>query len=167
VTPLNEYLIDQIMVVASFLFNVIILFIFILRAYERPDQERMLGFVFSVLFFPFTYVWVTNLVRGRDLGRLITGFPVLVFMIYDFWYREVAKRKPRHHPDRWPLGLYLYLLLYLIGGMILNGYAFFVSMNYGYLILVSYYCSLGAYGLYQYKHNKSKKLASASKSILK
>jgi len=164
---LNEYLIDQIMVVASFLFNVIILFIFILRAYERPDQERMLGFVFSVLFFPFTYVWVTNLVRGRDLGRLITGFPVLVFMIYDFWYREVAKRKPRHHPDRWPLGLYLYLLLYLIGGMILNGYAFFVSMNYGYLILVSYYCSLGAYGFYQYKHNKSKKLASASKSILK
>jgi len=154
---LNGYVIDQIMVVASFLFNVITLFIFILRAYDRPDQERMLGFVFSVLFFPFTYVWVTNLVRMRDLGRLITGFPVLVFMIYDFWYREVAKRKPRHHPDRWPLGLYLYLLLYLIGGIMLNGYAFFVSMNYGYLILVSYYCSLGAYGFYQYKYSKSRK----------
>ena len=156
-TPLNEYLIDQIMVVASFLFNVIILFIFILRAYECPDQERMLGFVFSVLFFPFTYVWVTNLVGGRDLGRLITGFPVLVFMIYDFWYREVAKTKPRHHPERWPLALYLYLLLYLIGGIMLNGYAFFVSIYHGYLILVSYYCSLGAYGFYQYKHSKSRK----------
>ena len=155
--PLTEYLIDQTMVIASFLFNVIILFIFILRAYERPDQERMLGYVFSVLFFPFAYVWVANLIGGRDVGRLITGFPVLVFMIYDFWYREVAKAKPRHHPDHWPLGLYLYLLLYLIGGIMLNGYAFFVSMNYGYLILVSYYCSLGTYGFYQYKYDKSRK----------
>ena len=154
---MNEYLIDQIMVVASFLFNVIIIFIFILRAYERPDQERMLGFIFSVLFIPFIYVWVTNLMGERDLGRLITGFPVLVFMIYDFWYREVARKKPRHHPDRWPLGLYLYLFLYLIGGIMLNGYAFFVSMNYGYMILLSYFCSLGAYSFYQYKYNKSKK----------
>jgi len=157
VTLVNEYLIDQIMVVASFLFNVIIIFIFILRAYERPDQERMLGFIFSVLFIPFIYVWVTNLMGERDLGRLITGFPVLVFMIYDYWYREVARKKPRHHPDRWPLGLYLYLFLYLIGGIMLNGYAFFVSMNYGYMILLSYFCSLGAYGFYQYKYNKSKK----------
>ena len=154
---MNEYLIDQIMLVASFLFNVIIIFIFILRSYERPDQERMLGFIFSVLFIPFIYVWVTNLMGERDLGRLITGFPVLVFMIYDFWYREVARKKPRHHPDRWPLGLYLYLFLYLIGGIMLNGYAFFVSMNYGYMILLSYFCSLGAYGFYQYKYNKSKK----------
>ena len=154
---MNEYLIDQIMLVASFLFNVIIIFIFILRAYERPDQERMLGFIFSVLFIPFIYVWVTNLMGERDLGRLITGFPVLVFMIYDFWYREVVRKKPRHHPDRWPLGLYLYLFLYLIGGIMLNGYAFFVSMNYGYMILLSYFCSLGAYGFYQYKYNKSKK----------
>lgn len=154
---MNEYLIDQIMLVASFLFNVIIIFIFILRAYERPDQERMLGFIFNVLFIPFIYVWVTNLMGERDLGRLITGFPVLVFMIYDFWYREVARKKPRHHPDRWPLGLYLYLFLYLIGGIMLNGYAFFVSMNYGYMILLSYFCSLGAYGFYQYKYNKSKK----------
>ena len=154
---MNEYLIDQIMVVASFLFNVIIIFIFILRAYERPDQERMLGFIFNVLFIPFIYVWVTNLMGERDLGRLITGFPVLVFMISDFWYREVARKKPRHHPDRWPLGLYLYLFLYLIGGIMLNGYAFFVSMNYGYMILLSYFCSLGAYGFYQYKYNKSKK----------
>jgi len=157
VTHLNEYLIDQIMVVSSFLFNVNIVFIFLLRTYERHYQERMLGFVFSVLFIPFIYVWITNLIDGRDSGRLITGFPVLVFMIYDFWYREVVKKKPRHHPDRWPLGLYLYLFLYTISGIMLNGYAFFVSMNIGYLILASYYCSLDAYGFYQYRYNKSKK----------
>ena len=154
-------LIDQIMVVTSLLFNVIIVFIFMFRAYDRPDQERTLGFVFSALLIPFSYVWVTNMMSGRDWGRLITGFPVLVFLIYDFWYREVARKKPRHHPDRWPLGLYLYLFLYLIGGMVLNGYAFFVSMNYGYIILVTYLCSLGAYGFYQYKHKKSKKTARA------
>ena len=156
-TPLSEYLIDQIMVVSSFLFNVIVLFVFILRAYERHYQERMLGFVFSALFIPLIYVWVMNLIGGRDVGRLITGFPVLVFLIYDFWYREVVKKKPRHHPDRWPLSLYIYLFLYQISGIVLNGYAFFVSMNYGYLILASYFCSLGAYGFYQHKYNKSKK----------
>ena len=162
---MNEYLIDQIMVVASFLFNVIILLIFILRAYGLPDQERKLGFVFSVLFFPFTYVWVTNLIGERDSGRLITGFPVLVFMIYDFWYREVVKKKPRHHPDRWPLSLYLYLFLYQISGIMLNGYAFLVSMNYGYLILASYFCRLGAYGFYQHKYNKSRKTVSETDII--
>lgn len=154
---MNEYLIDQIMVISSFLFNVFIVFLFIFRAYERPDQERRLGYLISSLILPFTYVWVTNLMGDRDAGRLITGFPVIVFILYDYWYREIAKKKPRHHPDHWPLGLYLYLFLYLIGGIVLNGYAFFVSINYGYMILVSYFCSLGAYGFYQYKYNKSKK----------
>ena len=92
---LTQYLIDQIMVISSFLFNIIIVFIFLLRAYERYYQERMLGFVFSVLFIPFIYVWVTNLIGGRDAGRLITGFPVIVFILYDYWYREIAKKKPR------------------------------------------------------------------------
>ena len=145
------------MVFSSLFFNVFIVFIFIFMAFDRLDQERRLGYLISLLFLPFAYVWVTNLMGGRDAGRLITGFPVLVFLIYDFWYREVVKKKPRHHPDRWPLSLYLYLFLYQISGIVLNGYAFFVSMNYGYLILASYFCSLGAYGFYQHKYNKSKK----------
>ena len=82
----NEYLIDQIMVISSLVFNVFIVFLFIFRAYERPDQERRLGYLISLLILPFTYVWVTNLMGGRDTGRLITGFPVIVFILYDYWY---------------------------------------------------------------------------------
>jgi len=59
------------MVFTSFLFNVIIIFIFILRAYERPVQERMLGFIFSALFIPFTNVWVA---RASNFTSTIQNF---------------------------------------------------------------------------------------------
>jgi hypothetical protein len=106
---------------------------------------------------PFSILWLLNLLSNSDLGRLITPFPVIMFLAFDLWYRTATKRKPQHHPENWPLGLYIYLLLYVIGGIMLNGYAFLVSLPYGFIVLSSYYGSLMAYGYYQYSHKKFKK----------
>jgi hypothetical protein len=78
-------------------------------------------------------------------------------LAFDLWYRTAAKRKPQHHSEHWPRGLYIYLLLYVIGGIMLNGYAFSVSLPYGFIVLCGYYGSLMAYGYYQYRYKKFKK----------
>ncbi|MCW4041868.1 MAG: MFS transporter [Candidatus Bathyarchaeota archaeon] len=42
-------------------------------------------------------------------------------------------------------------------GIMLNGYSFLISLLYGYIVLVSYFGSVVAYGYYQYKHKRKVK----------
>ena len=154
---MNGNLVDSLMILCSLIYNIAGISIFILRAHKQPQLEAKFGPVFNTLLIPFSLFWLYNLINGRDYSLLITGFPVIIFLAYDLWYRTLTNRKPYHHPKRWPIGLYVYLLLYQASGIMLNGYSFLVSLFYGYIVLISYFCSIGAYGYYQYKHNRSVK----------
>jgi len=147
-------LVDAVMVGCSLAYNVVGVLIFVLRAHERKQLEAKFGPVFNALLLPFALCWGYNLLRGRGSGRVITGLPILVFLGYDLWYRTVTGKKPYHHPDRWPVGLYVYVLLYQVSGIMLNGYSFLVALVYGYLVLASYFGSLAAYGYYQYRYKR-------------
>jgi hypothetical protein len=149
--------VDVLTVLFSLVFNIGLILVFVLRGQRRTQAEEKLGFVFNLLIIPFVLLWLLNLLNNSDVGRLITVFPTIIFLAYDLWYRTATKKKPQHHPTQWPIGLYIYLLLYLIGGIMLNGYAFLVSLPYGFIVLYSYYGSLIAYGYYQYKHKKFEK----------
>ena len=146
--------VDGLMVLFSLSFNIIGILIFVLRAIKRKQLEAKLGPVFNALLIPFSLFLVYNLISGRDSGRLITGIPIIIFLAYDLWYRTITDKKPYHHPTHWPLGLYAYVLLYQVSGIMLNGYSFMVSLLYGYIVLASYFGSLVAYGYYQYKHKR-------------
>ena len=147
-------IVDGLMVLFSLSFNIIGILIFVLRAIKRKQLEAKLGPVFNALLIPFSLFLVYNLISGRDSGRLITGIPIIIFLAYDLWYRTITDKKPYHHPTHWPLGLYAYVLLYQVSGIMLNGYSFMVSLLYGYIVLASYFGSLVAYGYYQYKHKR-------------
>lgn len=147
-------LVDGLMVLCSLIYNIVGILIFVLRAHERVRMEAKLGPLFNTLLVPFSLLWFFNLISGRDSGRLITGIPIIIFLVYDLWYRTVTGKKPYHHPERWPLDLYAYVLLYQVSGIMLNGYSFLISLLYGYIVLVSYFGSLAAYGYYQYKYKK-------------
>lgn len=149
-------LIDRLMVLFSLIYNAVSILVFILRSQGRVQTEKKLGPVFNALLIPFSLLWLFNLMIGRNSGRLITSIPVILFLIYDLLYRTVTGKKPYHHPDRWPIGLYVYVLLYHLAGIMLNGYSFLVSLLYGYIVLTSYFGSLVAYGYYQYKYKKTK-----------
>jgi len=149
-------IIDNLVVLFSLLFNIVMILVFVFRGQGRTQSEAKLGPVSNLLLIPFSILWLLNLLGNSDLGRLITPFPAIMFLAYDLCYRTATKRKPQHHPENWPLGLHIYLLLYVIGGIMLNGYAFLVSLPYGFIVLSSYYVSLMAYGYYQYKHKKFK-----------
>ncbi|MFX0201181.1 MAG: hypothetical protein ACFFCW_34115 [Candidatus Hodarchaeota archaeon] len=150
-------LIDSLVVLFALIYNINLIIVFVLRAHERERLEWKFGYVFNGLLIPFTVLWLFNLLIGSDIGRLITGMPVILFIVYDLWYRTLTKKKPTHHPDRWPLGLKVYLFLFQIGSILLNGYAFLVSLLYGYIVLVSWFCVLAAFGYYQYTYNKKKR----------
>ena len=162
-------LVDRIMLVSTLAYNGLCILIFLFRGLDMEEREKRIGPLFSSLLIPFTLLWVVNLTSGADSPLLIAGAPILLFLGYDLWYRSIAKSKPRHHPEKWPRELVVYLLLYHFAGITLNGYSFLVSLSNGYVALASYFASLGSYFFYQYMYKRRKReeaLASASPSLV-
>jgi hypothetical protein len=153
----DTVLIDNLVVFSAIIYYAFLCIVYLLRAYERDKLELMFAPVFSILLIPFTVLWILNLFNEADVGRLMTGFPIILYLIYDLWYRLITKKKPQHHPDRWPVGLILYLLLLQIGSIALNWYGFLVSKFYGNVLIISYFIMLGCYGLYQKRYNARNK----------
>ena len=154
---MDEVLIDNVVVFFAIIYYAFLCIVYLLRAYERDKLELMFAPVFSFLVVPFVALWTLNLLNGSDSGRLLTGLPIIIYLVYDFWYRLITKKKPQHHPDRWPIGLIVYLILLQIGSIALNLYGFIVSKFYGRILIISYLVMLGCFGFYQNRYNKRKK----------
>lgn len=112
---MDEVIIDNLVVFSTIIYYAFLCIVYLMRAYERDKMQLILAPVFSFLLVPFVALWIINLLNGSDIGRLIAGFPIIIYLVYDIWYRLITKRKPRHHPDRWPGGLILYLSFLQIG----------------------------------------------------
>jgi len=156
---MNEVFIDNLVILSAIIYYAFLCIVYLLRAYERNKLELMLAPVFSFLLIPFVTLWTVNLLNESDIGRLITGLPIIIYLVYDLWYRLITKKKPQHHPDRWPVGLIIYLILLQIGSIALNWYGFLVSKVYGTVLIISYFIMLGCFGFYQYKYNMRKKVS--------
>ena len=154
---MDSILIDNLVVFSAIIYYVFLCIVYLLRAYENDELELMFAPVFSFLLVPFVALWILNLLNRSDIGRLITGFPIIIYLVYDLWYRLITKKKPHHHPDHWPVGLIVYLILLQVGSIALNWYGFIVSKFYGQVLVISYFVMLGCFGLYQNKYNKRKK----------
>lgn len=154
---MEQALIDNLVVVSAIIYYAFLCLVYLLRVYERDKQELMLGPIFSFLLVPFVVLWILNLLNGSDMGRLITGLPIIIYLVYDLWYRLITKKKPQHHPDRWPVGLIVYLILLQIASIALNWYGFLISQITGRMLVISYFVMLGCFGFYQYSYNKRKK----------
>jgi len=155
---MEQALIDNLVVISAILYYAFLCLIYLLRAFEHDKQELMLAPIFSFLLAPFIGLWTLNLLNRSDLGRLIMMLPIIIYLVYDLWYRLITKKKPQHHPDRWPIGLILYLILLQIGSIALNWYGYLVSKFYGHVLVISYFVMLGCFGFYQNRYNKRKKL---------
>ncbi len=151
-------LVDGLMLVSTLAYNGLCILIFLFRGLDMEEREKRVGPLFSSLLIPFTLLWVSNLASGADSSLLIAGAPIILFLGYDLWYRGIAKRKPRHHPEKWPRELVVYLLLYHLGGITLNGYSFLVSLSNGYVALASYFAALGSYFFYQYRYKRMRRV---------
>ena len=154
---MDDVLIDNLVIFSAIIYYTFLCIVYLLRAFERDKLELMFAPVFSFLLIPFVALWTLNLVNESDVGRLMTGFPIIIYLFYDLWYRLLTKKKPQHHPNRWPIGLMVYLILLQIGSIALNWYGFIVSKFYGNMLIISYFVMLGCFGFYQYRYNTRKK----------
>jgi hypothetical protein len=155
---MSDILIDNLVVVFSFVFYAFLCVVYVLRSYQREKAELKLAPVFSFLLIPFILLLILNIYLGSDSGRLIASFLIIIFLLYDLWYRLLTKKKPLHHPDHWPKGLILYLILLQIGCIALNWYGFLVTKVYGNMLIISYFVMLSCFGFYQLRYKRQKKI---------
>jgi hypothetical protein len=154
---MDAFLVDNLVVFFALVYYALLFVVYLLRAQELTKLEWKLSPVFSVQLVPFTSLWVLNLLIGNDSGRLLTGLPIIIYLFYYLWYRIVTRKKPYHHPKRWPPGLIIYLLLLFIGCIGLNWYGYLISKSYGTMLVVAFFIMMSSYGYYQYTYNKRKK----------
>ena len=154
---MDQALIDNLVVFSAIIYYLFLCLVYLLRAYERDKLELIFAPVFSLLLVPFVALWILNLLNGSDIGRLIAGLPIIIYLVYDRWYRLITKKKPLHHPDRWPIGLIVYLIFLQIGSIAVNWYGYIISKFYGHAMVISYFVMLGCFGFYQNRYNKRKK----------
>ena len=153
---MNSALLDNFVVFFALVFYAFLFVVYFLRARELSKFELKLRVAFSVQLVPFTSLWILNLLVGNDSGRLIAGLPIIIYLVYDLWYRLLTKKKPHHHPKRWPLGLVIYLLLLFMGSIGLNWYGYLMSKFYGNMLVIAFFIMMSSYCYYQYSYNKKK-----------
>ena len=149
-------LIDNLMVFFALIFYAFLLIVYLLRARELSKLEWKLSPVFSLQLVPFASLWALNLIIGNNSGRMLSGLPIIAYLSYDLWYRLITRKKSYHHPERWPPGLIVYLLLLFMGCIGLNWYGFLMSQLYGNMLVVAFFVMISSYGYYQYSYNKKR-----------
>ena len=157
VESLDGLFVDYLVILFALVFYAFLIVVYLLRARQLEAMEWKLSLPFSLQLIPFALLWAVNLVIGNDSGRLVVELPIIIYLVYDLRYRLITKKKPYHHPERWPIGLIIYLLLLFIGSIGLNWYGYLVSNLYGNMLVVSFFIMMSSYGYYQYRYNKSKK----------
>ena len=153
---MNGGLIDSLVVFFAVVYYAFLVVVYLVRAHDLSDLELKMAPIFSIQLVPFGILWMLNILGG-DSGRIISLTPIIAYLLYDLWYRLISRKKPVHHPDRWPVGLVVYLVLLFAGSIGLNWYGYIISEFFGSLLVVSFFVMMSSFGYYQYKFNKSKK----------
>jgi len=150
---MDRVLIDNLVLFFALVYYAFLVIVYLVRAHDLSDLELKLAPIFSIQLVPFGILWMLNILGG-DTGRVISMTPIIVYLLYDLWYRLITRKKPVHHPDRWPVGLIVYLVFLFIGSIGLNWYGFLLSDFYGNILVVSFFVMMGSFGYYQFRHRR-------------
>jgi hypothetical protein len=149
--------VDALVVLFAVIFYAFVSLVYIIRGLGNDKLELSLAAAFSVQLVPFSILLGAVMVLGAEIPRIVVLLPIVIFLVYDLWYRLLTKKKPVHHPKKWPAGLVVYIVLLQIGAIGLNWYGYLISKMHGYLLVACYFIMLGCFGFYQGRHNKKMK----------
>lgn len=156
---MDQTVLDGFVVLFAVLYYAFLCAVYFIRAFGLSGAELMLAPAFSLLLIPFTGAFIVNILIGSDIYRPVTLVPIIAYLAYDLWYRLLTRKKPVHHPKKWPPGLIVYLLLLQAGSIGLNWYGYLSSKARGHLLVACYFIMLGFFGFYEGMYNKRKKSA--------
>jgi hypothetical protein len=154
---MDGILLDDLVMLFALIYYAFLSIVYLIRAHERSELELKLAPIYSLLLIPFASLLTLNLLSGRDTARMMTLLPIIIYLIYDLWYRLITRKKPVHHPKVWPKELVIYLLLLMAGSIGLNWYGYLISKFYGNVLVVAFFVMMSFFGYYQYRYGKSMK----------
>ena len=139
-------MVDQVVVVAANLFNLLMTAIFLARPRGWKRFERIAGLVMVSLAVPLGTATVLNLVNERPWWFVVLPLPLLLHCVAELLLDYVLKLDFRRTRLLGP-----YLALFYLGQWGLIGYAFVVKPLYGFVTLATYFLCLAAT---RYAHSK-------------
>lgn len=136
---------DTVVVVSANLANLLVIVVFLARAWQRPDVSHTAGIPIMLLALPIAAVAVANAVAGREWWLVWLPLPFVAYCLMELWLDYLRPSDFRH---TWVLAPYL--ILFYAGVIGLVGYGFAVSREAGFITLATYFLGLGATG-YSYR----------------
>ena len=138
-TGIPLQVVDQVVVVAANLFNLLMTAIFLTRPRGWKRFERIAGLVMVSLAVPLGTAAVLNLVNERPWWFVVLPLPLLLHCVAELLLDYVLKLDFRRTRLLGP-----YLALFYLGQWGLIGYAFVVKPLYGFVTLATYFLCLAA-----------------------
>jgi hypothetical protein len=131
--------VDLAVVVIANLMNLLLMGMFLARAFGAPQLGHNLGSIVVVLGIPLAIAAALNAYRGRDWWLVILPALVVLYCAVEFALDYVLKIDFRNTSLLWP-----YLGLYYVSLMGMIGYAFLVGKTFGFVTLATYFVNLAA-----------------------
>jgi hypothetical protein len=135
----NASFFDLAVVIMANLANLLLVGMFLARAFGEPRLSRDLGTAVVVMAIPMAIAAVGNIMEGRDLWLVILPALVVLYCAVEFVLDYILKLDFRQTSLLWP-----YLGLYYLSLMGMIGYAFIISKPLGFVTLATYFVNLAA-----------------------
>ena len=126
--------IDLTVAYAANFINVIMALLFVVRIYNIPQVEDILGIVVMILGFGLGYIAFVNWRNKRDKWETYLLIPIFLFFIVELLLDYILNFDFRNTALVGP-----YILFYYVGLWGLIGYAFRFDKKWGFLTLVTYF----------------------------
>jgi hypothetical protein len=131
--------IDLAVFIVANLMNLLLVGMFLARAFGMPQLGHGLGSGVLLLAAPLAVVAVVNILGRRDPWLVVLPGLVVLYCAVEFALDYILKIDFRNTPLLWP-----YLGLYYVGLMGMIGYAFIVGKPFGFVTLATYFANLAA-----------------------
>lgn len=126
--------IDLTVAYAANFINVIMALLFVVRIYNIPQVEDILGIFVMILGFGLGYIAFVNWRNRRDKWETYLLIPIFLFFIVELLLDYILNFDFRNTALVGP-----YILFYYVGLWGLIGYAFRFDKKWGFLTLVTYF----------------------------
>jgi len=126
--------IDLTVAYAANFINVIMALLFVVRIYNIPQVEDILGIFVMILGFGLGYIAFVNWRNRRDKWETYLLIPIFLFFIVELLLDYILNFDFRNTAL-----VGLYILFYYVGLWGLIGYAFRFDKKWGFLTLVTYF----------------------------
>jgi hypothetical protein len=132
-------IVDLLVVAVANLMNLLLMGMFLLRAWKKPSAGRLLGWVAVGMALPLAAALGYNLMEGRGWPFWLLPSLTIAYCMVELLLDGILKIDFRQGKL-----LGIYLAVYYLGLMAMIGYGFLAGKLFGFVTLLTYFANLAA-----------------------